>query len=136
TATTAMSLDKAAPAGSEAGITVYMDGGSHYDLAVRSAGDGRQEAVCTLRLQAVTHVFDAVPVKAGARVVLRVDGEPDMYSFSISTDGGRTFIPAGRANARYLSTETAGGFTGMTIGLFAIGEGAEATFSDFTYKTL
>ncbi len=135
-AATTMSLDRHAPAGSEAGITVYMDGGSHYDLAVRSLGDGRQEAVCTLRLQAVTHSFEPIALRAGERVVLRVEGEPDMYSFSISTDGGRSFIPAGRANARYLSTETAGGFTGMTIGLFAVGEGAEATFTDFTYTTL
>lgn len=133
---TTMCLDRHAPAGSEAGITVYMDGGSHYDLAVRSLGDGRQEAVCTLRLQAVTHSFEPIALRAGERVVLRVEGEPDMYSFSISTDGGRSFIPAGRANARYLSTETAGGFTGMTIGLFAVGEGAEATFTDFTYTTL
>lgn len=135
TATTTMSLDKGAPAGSEAGLTVYMDAGSHYDLAVRSLGDGRQEAVCTLRLLAVTHSFDPIAVPAGSRVVLRVEGEPDMYCFSISTDGGKNFTPAGKANARYLSTETAGGFTGITIGIFATGEGAEATFNDFTYTT-
>lgn len=133
-ATTTMSLDKTAPAGTEAGITVYMDGGSHYDLAVETVAPGTQQAVCTLRLYAITHRFDPVPVKAGARVQLRVQGEEDMYSFAVSTDGGRTWTPAGKANARYLATETAGGFTGMTIGLFATGpEPAEATFTDFTY---
>jgi len=140
-ATATLSLDAVAEAGTEAGITVYMDAGSHYDLAIASLGDGRQQAVCTLRLNAVTHRFEAVPVKAGHRVMLRVQGEEDMYSFSISDDNGRTWQPLGRANARYLATETAGGFTGMTIGLFATcpednaATRAKATFRDFTYTT-
>ncbi|MDE6135940.1 MAG: glycoside hydrolase family 43 protein [Muribaculaceae bacterium] len=135
-ATTTLCLDPAAPAGTRAGITVYMDGGSHYDAAVESLGDGHQQAVCTLRLNAITHSFEPVGVRAGSKVTLRVEGEDDMYAFSVSTDGGRTWKPLGRANARYLATETAGGFTGMTIGLFATGpEAADATFKDFTYNT-
>lgn len=136
TAITEMSPDAAAPAGATAGITVYMDGGSHYDLAAESLGDGRQQLVCTLRLNAITHRFDAIPLPKGAAAVLRVDGEEDMYSFSVSTDGARTWIPAGQANARYLATETAGGFTGMTIGLFATAPtSTKATFKNFLYRT-
>ena len=135
-ATTTLALDAKAPAGTQAGITVYMEGGSHYDAAVESLGDGRQQAVCTLRLNAITHRFEPVAVRAGSKVMLRVAGEEDMYAFSVSTDGGRTWQELGRANAPYLATETAGGFTGMTIGLFATGpEAAEATFKDFTYNT-
>ena len=134
-ATTTLSLPKTAPEGTRAGLTVYMDGGSHYDVAVESIGDGRQEVACTLRLNAITHRFDAIPLQPGKPVQLRVEGEEDMYSFSFSTDGGRNWTPLGRANARYLATETAGGFTGITIGLFATGpEATEATFKNFTIK--
>lgn len=136
TAETTLTLPAGAPSGTQAGITVYIEGGSHYDLAVESLGDGRQQAVCTLRLNAITHRHEAVPVKAGKAVQLRVQGEEDMYAFSMSTDGGRTWQPMGSANARYLSTETAGGFTGMTIGIYATGpEATDATFRDFTYQT-
>ncbi|MDE6271242.1 MAG: glycoside hydrolase family 43 protein [Muribaculaceae bacterium] len=131
--TTTMRLAPDAAAGTRAGIDVYMDRGSHYDLFVEALPDGSRQAVCELRLNAITHRFDAVPVKAGAWVQLRVECAEDMYTFLISTDGGRNWTRMGAANARYLATETAGGFTGMTIGLFATGpEGAEATFKNFT----
>lgn len=122
-----ISLSSDAPAGTRAGLTVYMDAGNHYDLAVTALPDGSQQAVTTLRLNAITHTFDPVPVTPGSQVILRVEGEPDMYTFSVSTDGGTTFIPAGSANARYLSSETAGGFTGVTIALFATTPHASAT---------
>lgn len=133
--TTTMQLLPGAAAGTRAGLTVYMERGSHYDLFVKMLPDGKEQAVCELRLNAITHRFDAVPVKAGKWLDLRVECDDDMYTFSLSSDGGRTWTPMGRANARYLATETAGGFTGMTIGLFAVGlDGGEATFRSFTMK--
>ncbi len=132
---TTLTMPKDAPAGTRAGLTVYVERGSHYDLFLEALPDGGRQVVCELRLNAITHRFSPVAVKGDGWLQLRVDGEEDMYEFSLSTDGGRTFRELGRANARYLSTETAGGFTGMTIGLFAVGpEGGEATFRDFTMK--
>lgn len=135
TCTTTLQMPAKAPAGTRAGISVYIERGNHYDLFIEELPDGRRQAVCELRLQAITHRFDAVPLKAGEWLKLRVECEEDMYAFSMSRDGGRSWTPMGRANARYLATETAGGFTGMTIGIFATGpEGGEAIFRDFTMK--
>lgn len=134
TATATMRLAKNAPVGTRAGITVYVESGSHYDIALEVAADGCQEVVNSLRLNAISHFGTPIMIKSGENVQLRVQGESDMYRFSVSTDGGQTWISAGAANARYISTETVGGFTGTTIGLFAVGpHPSEVCISDFTY---
>lgn len=136
TAIATMRLAKDAPVGTSAGITVYIESGSHYDIALEVAPDGEQEAVNNIRLNAISHSSSPIKIKAGEKVQLRVQGESDMYRFSVSKDGGRTWISAGEANARYLATETAGGFTGTTIALFATGpQPTEIHILDFTYET-
>ena len=66
----------------------------------------------------------------------KVEGNEYFYIFSYSTDGVN-FYQVGQMNTRYLSSETASGFTGIVLGLFAGGpEGTHADFCDFTYKSL
>lgn len=132
TAGATLSMSRQSPCGSEAGMTVYMDRGSHYDIYIRSLGE-MQIVECRLRLKLLTHNFEPIEITNGQEVKFRIDGGPDMYTFHVSIDGGNEFVEAGHANARYLSTETAGGFTGMMIGLYASGKDSEALFTDFQY---
>ncbi len=70
-----------------------------------------------------------------AEAILRVVGSPDIYEFYCSVDGGNEFVKVGVLDARYLSTETAGGFTGIVLGLYA--EGTETgIFGRFSYTPL
>lgn len=135
TAATEVSLTNA-PDGMEAGMTVFASEPSHYDLYVTRAADGSDSIKLRYRLNELTHVESSIPVPAGCRTVgLQVKGTPTTYSFAYSTDGGQNFMPIASMNTRYLSTETAGGFTGTFIGLFATspsGSG-DARFKYFDY---
>lgn len=114
---------------SEAGITVYMDVNSHYDVFVRRNRDGKTYAGIRYRLGELEHVETAGPVRG--QVTLKVEGLPESYSFSYSSDGS-DFLPLGKMDTRYLSSETAGGFTGVVIGMYCTGgKGAEAEFHSF-----
>ena len=53
--------------------------------------------------------------------------------FEYATDG-KTFKELGRMNTRYISTETAGGFTGIMLGLYATASSdASKAYVDFEY---
>lgn len=58
-----------------------------------------------------------------------------MYNFSYSVDG-HNFIEVYQMNCSLLSTEVVGGFTGVTLGMFAQGQKADgyATFDFFDYE--
>ena len=63
----------------------------------------------------------------------------EFYYFSFSKDN-INFQPLGKADTNLISTETAGGFTGIYLGLFASGNGqmnktlAEFDWFDYSAK--
>jgi alpha-N-arabinofuranosidase len=79
-------------------------------------------------LEAVTAT---APLEGSEPVVLQVESTPEEYFFSygVAMSGkpplART--PLGKAAARYLSSEVAGGFTGVYFGLYATGNGQPAS---------
>ena len=68
---------------------------------------------------------------------LRVKGNNEFYSFEYATDG-KNFRKLDKMNTRYVSTETAGGFTGIILGLYAVATSdsskAHADFEYFEYE--
>jgi alpha-N-arabinofuranosidase len=67
------------------------------------------------------------------KVQLRVKGSNEIYSFEYATNG-KDFKELGRMNTRYISTETAGGFTGIMLGLYAVsGSQTSKAYADFEY---
>ena len=114
----------------EAGLSTWMNERYHLDLL-------KTKGKLLLRCQfgVITHIEKEIPVKASS-IYLRIDGTPEFYSFSYSLDG-KSYIPVGKVNTNLLSTETAGGFTGVFLGLFASGNGkasqALAEFDWFDY---
>jgi alpha-N-arabinofuranosidase len=111
-----------------AGITLYMDEDHHYDLELEKTGNG----VCGCSLINIGDVKDyyknCVEINDD-NANLKIIAKPSEYVFYIN----ETVI--GKAQARYLSSEVAGGFTGVIIGLYA--ENATAEFTEFgiTYET-
>ncbi len=134
TATTTLDFTPTPTGQEEAGLTVFHDPLHYYQLAVRQGGRGR-ELVLAYRLGHIRAVAQRVALPPGP-VRLRVTGTPEFYEFAYA-QGPRPFARLGQVETRYLSTETAGGFTGVYLGLFATGNGqpaqAAADFDDFSY---
>jgi alpha-N-arabinofuranosidase len=72
-------------------------------------------------------------------VHLRIDASADAYAFAFQS-GSRPWRELARGATRYLSSEVAGGFTGVFFGLYATGHGqpsaAPADFDWFDYETV
>ncbi|HLP04172.1 MAG TPA: glycoside hydrolase family 43 protein [Paludibacter sp.] len=113
-ATVAMDMFKGQD-GDESGITVLMDNVSHYDLVVRKESNKRF-LVLKYRLGELKCVANKVEIPE-KEISLRVKGDNHNYYFEYSLDG-KSFNPLGKMNSRYISSETAGGFTGVILGLF------------------
>ena len=106
----------------EAGVTVYMCESEHYDIAIRKSETG-YEAVLKLNIGGIKHIQTAVPVSSGSGK-LRIIGDNLFYNFYI----GDTQLGCGQT--KYLSSEVSGGFTGVVIGLYAVGNN-RAEFENF-----
>lgn len=115
----------------EAGITLYMDENHHYDLAIREHHQG-YEVIERLNIGEIKSVEKSIHLGQSNRVRLLVKSSPTHYQFYAQVDGEEVLL--GSAQSRYLSSEVAGGFTGVVIGLYATGNGQEfnAEFTQFS----
>lgn len=115
----------------EAGITALMNNGYHFDI-VKSKG------ILVLRYQlgSITHIAKEISINTD-KIQLRIEGSDKYYTFSYCING-LNFVILGKADTNLISTETAGGFTGVYLGMFASGNGAKcntpAIFYWFEYK--
>ena len=108
--------------GGEAGISVYMTEQEHYDVGIRRC-DGGWECFLRLRIGEINHIQKALaPERENAE--LKIIFEPLYYHFYVNG------VYLGKAQSKYLSTEVAGGFTGVVLGLYACGNN-RAEFTDF-----
>lgn len=106
--------------GGEGGVTVYMSELEHYDLSVRRGKDGF-EAVLRLNIGGIRHEQGVVQLSSGrARLLIRSDSET--YHFFMN-DGSEEHC-LGHGMSKYLSSEVSGGFTGVMLGLYAVGDGS------------
>lgn len=115
----------------EAGITFYMDESEHYDLAVVQ-GEAGKKVMARVKVgdaQAVLQMVDVVEDE----VQLEVESTPAEYHFYCQTAGERTYL--GKARTKYLSSEVAGGFTGVVMGIYAIDADEKwAAFQNLSWK--
>ncbi|MGC5774165.1 glycoside hydrolase family 43 protein [Paenibacillus pabuli] len=112
----------------EAGITIYMDEQHHYDLAVRKE-QSRYKVIERLNIGDIKSVENEVELGSEHQATLVIRASHERYSFLIHADGQDILL--GTAQTKYLSSEVAGGFTGVLIGLYASGKGSVAEFSKF-----
>lgn len=110
----------------EGGLTVFMCEDEHYDLALRKDEDG-VKAILKLNIGGIKHVQNEVLISGEyAKLIVRMDHLD--YHFSISSDGKEYALGKGRT--KYLSSEVSSGFTGVMLGLYAIGRNT-VKFTDF-----
>lgn len=120
------------PAAQTAGVTVYMTGAMHYDLFLRQAADGGCEAVCRAVLGTLVHETGCVKLPddaADVRLIIR--GEPVQYRFAAALPDGTQHL-LGVLESKFISTEVAGNFTGVVLGLFAESAKHTDVWSDFS----
>jgi alpha-N-arabinofuranosidase len=116
--------------GQQAGITVYMDEGSHYDLVVTKEVEYCRVA-CVAYISHMPVVMEELCSK-DAEVILSIEGEAERYSFFAQNDQG-SMIKLGSAESKYLSSEVAEGFTGVLIAAYCVAnEEKESGFVSFT----
>ncbi|MBN1790453.1 MAG: glycoside hydrolase family 43 protein [Bacteroidales bacterium] len=118
TATAKLEFEPSAE-GETAGITVLMNEKHHYDLHIIREGE-KKCITLSYRIGNLKHVAFKAPLPEGP-VQFRITAEPLWYTFSYLPAGASEFIPAGKMESRYLSSEVAGGFTGVYLGMFAEG---------------
>lgn len=116
-----------------AGLTVYMDHNAHADIYLRQEKSSKKQTVVVeYTLYGLKHKACEVEVKKGP-AQLRVDGTKTDYTFYYR-DAKGNWAEAGKLDTRLLSTETAGGFTGITLGMFAVSKkGGGFSAADFKY---
>lgn len=141
--------------GDEAGLTVYQIHNGHLDIGLRRSADGQLTVVQRATIMSLEKETDLLTL-TGPQATLRVSTDGTNYTLSAaegihagtgpndsgSTDGtgsaGRTdgtggFVSAPPLSCPLVSTEVVGGFTGVFLGLYAIGQG-HADFLTFDYR--
>lgn len=111
----------------EAGVTVYMCESEHYDIAIRRNENGF-EAVLKLNIGGIKHTQTSVPLSSGS-AKLRIVADNLFYNFYLEDKH------LGCGQSKYLTSEVSGGFTGVVIGLYSVGENT-AEFADFSLDYL
>jgi alpha-N-arabinofuranosidase len=120
--------------GDEAGLTVRMNEFHQHAVCLRRQ-DGETSFVVRTRVgrMDVTSVLGAVET---FDVVLGVEGDADSYVFT-ARDGSGNVLRSAPVEAKFLSAEVAGGFTGVFVGMYAAtshpGSGFTAAFDWFDY---
>lgn len=124
--------------GEEAGLTVYMNERFHYEIALTHDSLMGCKVILRRRLGSLWKV-ELEEVYEGNEIILGLEADPFTYSFYYSKPNGerKSF---GSGECSMLSTEVAGGFTGVFIGIYATGNGRPCTvpahFDWFQYTPL
>lgn len=118
----------------EAGITLYMTPDQHYEIAVRKNGE-KCEIFKRLHIGDLVQESNHVQI-AGNTAKLKIKAEPMCYIFSAEADSQSYEL--GTAQTKFLSTEIAGNFTGVMIGLYAQGRESQqfAEFREFSAQMI
>lgn len=145
TATATLTLESV-NAGSEAGITIYMNNRHHYEAALSTVGNGEYFLILRRCIGSLQAVEARIPFHCNT-VQFILTGDKNHYTFSyLDVKPDENPMPAsaafpgavdapvfiGEGEAQYLTTEVGGCFTGNYIGLYA--SKGEALFTEFSYQ--
>lgn len=117
--------------GCEAGLTVYQIHDGHYDLSVVKDEDGKLFVKTAYRLKSI-HGENLKPLGDAKSVYLCISSTDEDYTFAYSLDR-KSYETLSVQSSAMVSTEVVGGFTGVTIGMFAQGRGS-GTFKYIEFK--
>ncbi len=126
------------PAEGRGGLAVRLDERHHYDIEAASGEVRVLARVGPLRTVVASRPAPAGPLVLGIEVaateaVNDARTGPDSLAIGFEEPDG-TFVALATLDGRYLSTETAGGFTGRVIGMYAAA--GTVHFDWFDYRPL
>lgn len=121
----------------EAGMTLFQNHTHHYDFLLKRKGTNYllqvRVSVGSLKYIAAERLMES------NKATFKIEGSPLSYAFSYLHPETGVYEELSKLDTRYLSTEVAGGFTGVMIGLYASSNGqqtkAKAFFDWFDYET-
>ena len=121
-------------ANEEAGLCARMNERHHYEIA-KTLRDGQPTLIVRRQIGSLVAEVAGVTVPAGP-LELKISANRDRYQFQYKVQG-QEWATLAEGETRYLSTEVAGGFTGVFLGMYASGNGqpsrAPAFFDWFDY---
>lgn len=104
-----------------AGLAVFQNERHHITLLIERAGTERQVVLRVVNRGESTEAGRlSLGDAADGPVRLRVVCNGPTYTFSCASEGGDWRQVGASQDARQLSTKTAGGFVGVTVGLYAV----------------
>lgn len=117
----------------EAGLSVLCSNHAWYAVVV-SVRDGKRVVIVKKRVEdmwmEIVHILPEVLQDVKCPIELYTDADAQMYYFGYIYNDEKHCV--GTGTAKLLSTEVNWGFTGVFIGMYAVG--AEAGFRYFKYK--
>jgi alpha-N-arabinofuranosidase len=123
------------PGNEEAGL-ILLNNGAHFDVIIKQS-KGRRVVVGRLRFGSLIHETGEAVLRPGpVKLVIKGERADFIFLYSQGNDEPKELT---KVMARYLSSETIGGFTGVFVGLYATGNGksctANADYDWFEYDT-
>ncbi|GAB3653802.1 glycoside hydrolase family 43 protein [Hymenobacter agri] len=115
----------------QAGLVVFQDEKHFYFLSKSTAGGKPILALLQSSVYPdVSNLVAQAPLKSAAsKLWLRVEAAGDTYSFSFSENGKSWTTLKDKVDAHFLSTQTAGGFVGCLVAMYATSSGQPTTNS-------
>ena len=115
----------------QAGLVVFQDEKHFYFLSKSTAGGKPILALLQSSVYPdVSNLVAQAPLKSAAsKLWLRIQAAGDTYGFSYSEDGKTWTTLKDKVDAHFLSTQTAGGFVGCLIGMYATSSGQPSSNS-------
>ncbi|MDR2125787.1 MAG: family 43 glycosylhydrolase [Prevotellaceae bacterium] len=107
--------------GDIAGLVCYQNQAYNFVFGKTVNGQGKPCIILNRSLGTVARLAEVeIPdASAGKPLTLKITGNKDKYSFFASYDKGETWLTiAENADAKNLSTQVAGGFTGVVLGMY------------------
>ena len=101
----------------EAGITFYLSEEHHYDLAVLCK-EKKRTLILRLRIGDAVMTAKEIELPEDAQIILKVVSDAAQYHFYGFINEEEILL--GSARTKYLSSEVAGGFTGVVMGMYAV----------------
>ncbi|AQZ63968.1 Beta-xylosidase [[Actinomadura] parvosata subsp. kistnae] len=135
-ATTSLTFPAAHPA-EEAGLAVFQNQAHHATLALTVDEEGHPQVALTIREVGTTTRLATTPLPPG-KTHLSVESDESRYLFRARPAGTADWTEVGTVERSFFSTERAGGFVGVHLGLYATANGrpstARATVRRFDYE--
>jgi len=117
---------------SESGLSLFMDENHHYDIFITKEGNDfyANSRICVGQAESVKEKIKLESNKATFKILANA------YCYQLFIQTEKDMILLSQAETRYLSSEVAGGFTGVYLGFYAVDSdsSAVATFTNLSVK--